>query len=163
MADYDYGIRIYSLNNRAQPTLVSSVSFSGGASALAISGSYAYVATTSKKLEIVDISNPLSPQKRGSVQVSNSSDFQGEAVAVMGNLVFIAGFMDGMFVIDASNPDAPVVRISNTGQATMNYSYSVAVQDRSGTRLVFAGGHNASILYTVTGPDSAPVLTKHII
>lgn len=160
VADYSYGMRIYSLNNRAQPTLVSSVSISGGASALAISGSYVYVATTSKKLEIVDISNPLSPQKRGSVQVSNSSDFQGEAVAVLGNLVFIAGFMDGMFVIDASNPDAPVVRISNTGQATMNYSYSVAVQDRLGTRLVFAGGHNASILYTVTGPDSAPVLTK---
>jgi hypothetical protein len=160
VADFYYGLRIYSLDNRAQPTLVSSVSLSSGASALAISGSYAYIATTSKKLEIVDISNPLSPQKRGSVQVSSNSAFQGQAVAVLGNLVFIAGFMDGMYVIDASNPDAPVVRISNAGQATMNYSYSVAVQDRSGTRFVFAGGHNASILYTVTGSDSAPVLTQ---
>lgn len=160
VADYYFGLRIFSLGNRALPVLVSSVSLSGGASALAVSGNYVYVLTTGKKLEIVDITNPLSPQKRGSVQLSINSEFQGEAVAVLGNLVFVAGFMDGLYVVDVSNTSAPVVRISQAGKTTMGYSYSVAVQDRSGTRIVFAGGQNASLLYTVTGTDSAPVLTQ---
>ena len=157
--DYYYGLWIYSLENRALPVLVSSVSFSGGATAFAVSGSYAYVATTNKTVEVVDMSDPRSPQKRGLVQVTESSDFQGQALAVLGNLVFVAGFLDGLYVVDVSNPDNPAVRIANAGKETMNYSYTVAVQDRSGTRLVFAGGHNASILYTLTGDESNPVLT----
>ena len=62
VADYYFGLRIYSLENRALPVRVASISFSGGASALAISNNYAYVLTTGKKLEIVDITDPLAPQ-----------------------------------------------------------------------------------------------------
>jgi len=160
VADYNFGLRIYSLENRAFPVRVASISFSGGASALAISNNYAYVLTTGKKLEIVDITDPLAPQKRGSVLITTNADFQGEGVAVLGNLVFIAGFNDGMYVVDASNVSSPVVRISQAGKAAMMQNYSVAVQNRSGTRIVFAGGFNASLLYTVTGPDNAPVLTQ---
>uniref|UniRef100_UPI0026F0DB0B hypothetical protein n=1 Tax=Gracilinema caldarium TaxID=215591 RepID=UPI0026F0DB0B len=160
VADNYFGLRIYSLENRASPVLVSSVASSGGISALAVADNYAYLVTTGKALEIVDISNPLLPQKRGSVKVTNNAAFQGEGVAVLGNLVFIAGFQDGLYVIDASDRNAPVVRVAGTGQSTMSYCYTVAVQDRGGTRIVFAGGHNASILYTVTGSDSMPVLTQ---
>jgi hypothetical protein len=43
----------------------------------------------------------------------------------------------------------------------LGQNYAVSVQNRSGTRLLAVAGNSASAIYTVTGTDAAPVVTRN--
>ena len=102
------GLNIVEISNPAAPTLVGLYNLwkSGWyANAVAISGSYAYVAvsgSTDFGLRIINISNPASPALVGQCD----TDIAAWAVTVQGNYAYLAG-CGGLDVIDISNPASP--------------------------------------------------------
>ena len=90
------------------------------AQAVAVSGSYAYVAAEiSDSLVVIDISNPASPVIRGSVVASLLDGTRG--VAVSGSYAYVTGInSDSLVVIDISNPASPVIRGSVASSSLMD-------------------------------------------
>jgi hypothetical protein len=78
----------------------------GPATAVAISGNYAYVATSGGVgLEVIDISNPSSPQPAGGCNLNGCLNCAA-SVAVSGHFAYLAtGY--GLDVIDIANPVDP--------------------------------------------------------
>jgi hypothetical protein len=82
------GLLVIDITDPASPVGVGSCSLSSPATALTISGDYAYVANGYYGgLVIVNIANPSHPLIEGSL--TNWTDFQ--AVAVSGNYAYLAG------------------------------------------------------------------------
>ena len=82
----------------------------GPAQAVAVSGSYAYVATSGGGLQVIDVSDPVHPRRVGSDGTGNIA----YDVAVSGNFAYVAegGWGDGtnwhrLQVIDISDPANP--------------------------------------------------------
>src|SRR4051794_40345987 len=72
---------------------------SGGA----VSGSCAYVADGNSGLQVIDVSNPASPQRVGGYDTSGTA----YGVTVSGNCAYVADFDSGLRVIDVSDPAHP--------------------------------------------------------
>ena len=72
---------------------------------MAVSGTHAYVADDYSGLQVIDITNPASPQIVGSV------DTPGGAmdVAVSGTYAYVADDRNGLQVIDVTNPMSPSI------------------------------------------------------
>ena len=91
-----------------------------GAWAVAIAGNYAYVATSSTGLRIVNITNPVAPQEVG---FYDTPDY-AQGVAVSGNYCYVADGDSGLRIINVSNPSNP----QEVGfYDTPGYAYGVAV------------------------------------
>lgn len=69
-----------------------------------IHDNYAYVASGTNGLVIIDISNPASPQEIGSYDTGSSAD----GVFVSGNYAYVADRFDGMRIINITTPTTPV-------------------------------------------------------
>jgi len=82
---------------------VGSVDAPGGCSDIAISGSHAYVAANSDGLQVIDISDPASPQVAGAVDTPGHA----KSVAISGFNAFLADGSGGLQVIDISDPMNP--------------------------------------------------------
>ncbi|TSC72652.1 MAG: hypothetical protein G01um101438_369 [Parcubacteria group bacterium Gr01-1014_38] len=115
----------FDVSQPATPALLGRLSLPGlpaaGVHDIAVSGSYAYLATSSltESLVIVDVSNPASLVRRGSYNAGKG----GLSVAVYGpDLVFLGTDAEGggglFVVLNVSNPATP----SFVGQATINAS-----------------------------------------
>lgn len=70
---------------------------------LSLGGQYLYL-TRGKRLHVVDISNPTSPQEVGLCEVDSFVD----AVAVSDGMAFVAGSVSVLHMIDVRQPEAPV-------------------------------------------------------
>ncbi len=117
------GVSIYNIFDPANPVVLGQIAsdcFYG----VAVSGSYAYLASCYGRLAVYDVSDPAHPWN-----VGNSSGGFGFAVdvAVLGNYAYVAGTGGGPFypatlsVVDASNPSnatavayAPVPGLSDS-------------------------------------------------
>lgn len=86
-------------------TLLGSVTIRGAGRAVAVSGSYAYIANRLLGLQIIDISDPQHPLLAGSVETPGSPN----GVSVSGQYVLVAAEEGGLVVIDASDPTNPQV------------------------------------------------------
>jgi hypothetical protein len=131
VADQGAGLEVFNLANQTMPTLLSSTNVGGSAEDVVFqastNGAFAYL-TTGSSLQVVDVSNPLSPVLRGQTSIGNTY-----SIAISGNYVYAAtasGSAD-LKVIDVSNPDSPTV----VGSAP-NVYFSVAVA--TGNNLVYA-------------------------
>jgi hypothetical protein len=71
-----------------------------------IVGNYAYVADSSKGLQIRDISNPAAPTLKGNYNTSGSA----VGVQVVGNYAYVADGGSGLQIIDISNPLTPTLK-----------------------------------------------------
>jgi uncharacterized delta-60 repeat protein len=78
----------------------------GRASAVAMSGNFAYVGTLSAGLMISDVNNPANPVRIGAYNTGVNAWIFG--VQVVGTLAYVAGGHAGLQVIDVSNPAKPV-------------------------------------------------------
>jgi hypothetical protein len=76
----------------------------GPAYGVTVSGTHAYVAGYFG-LQVIDISNPQSPQIVGSVDTPGSAN----GVAVAGTYAYVADWYPGLQVIDISNPESPQI------------------------------------------------------
>ena len=99
---------------------VGSVDTPGYAYGVAVSGTHAYVANDYFGLQVIDITNPTSPQIVGSVDTPVSA----LAVAVSGTHAYVADYTSGLQVIDITNPASPQIvgSVDTPGSA-----YGVAV------------------------------------
>jgi len=105
------GLRVFDVSDPYHPVEVGFVDFDWGAPrAVAVSGSYAYVADPAIGwgiLRVIDVSEPTAPVQVGSVEVGDAQD-----VAVSGDYAYVVNwgfFGSGSFtVIDVSEPTAPV-------------------------------------------------------
>jgi hypothetical protein len=66
-------------------------------------GNYAYVADFNSGLQIIDISNPTNPTRKGSYDTSGYA----AGVQVVGNYAYVADSDSGLQIIDISNPTTP--------------------------------------------------------
>lgn len=111
------GLTIVDVSNPLAPELLgfldsttfSAFSYSFNPSALAVSGSRAYVikdsSAISREVAIIDVSDPALPANVGQFEVSI---FSIDTVTAIGNTVYVAG-SEGLQTIDVSDPTAPVV------------------------------------------------------
>ena len=95
-----YGLRIIDISNPSSPREVGYFSTGSRTQGIAVSGSYAYLATDKHGLRIVDISNPSSPKEVGYFD----SGGRARGVAVRETYAYVADYDDGSRVTDISNP-----------------------------------------------------------
>lgn len=133
------------------PKALSYVSIPGYANNVDVSGNYAYVAAGSTGLQVVNVSNPLSPQ------IIGSRDTPGTAidVRIVGNLAYIADGESGLQVMDISNPASPTIIGSLD---TPGIAQDVVI---SGTRAFIADGTSGLRIINVSNP-AAPTLVGSV-
>ncbi|MBI5114864.1 hypothetical protein HZA56_00145 [Candidatus Poribacteria bacterium] len=99
-----------------------SVDTSGAPGGVAVSGSYAYVTSYNYGLDIIDVSDPSSPQIVGSTPIAG----EAMAVAVSGQYAYVTGWGgDGLQVVDISEPSAPSV-VGSAGVMSSGVAVSVS-------------------------------------
>jgi hypothetical protein len=111
LGDYAYvaaasaGLRIVNVSDPANPTGVGFYDMAGGAMAVAVVGSYAYVADSGSQggLRIIDISDPEHPSEPG---VCCTVQGSAHAVAVAGDYAYYATSF-GLHIIDIHDPATP--------------------------------------------------------
>ena len=129
------------------PTASGFVDISGFANAVAVNGSFAYVASGGTGLQVVNVSNKAAPVVVGAWD----SPGNGNGVDVAGNFAYLADGVSGLQIINISNPAAPtqVGTIATNGEAK-----DVVV--RAG-RAYVANGSSGLAIINVSNP-AAPVL-----
>ncbi|MHB8793327.1 MAG: LVIVD repeat-containing protein [Thermoleophilia bacterium] len=129
------------------------VGLMGQASNMAISGNYVFLAEDSGNyLNILNVSNPLSPYKTSSMNPSGAV----VDVAVRGSYAYLAAATQGLVVIDISNPASPVT----VGTVdTPSWAWSVTVE---GNYAYIADGSSGLQVIDISNP-ALPVLTGSCI
>ena len=77
----------------------------GSAYGVAVSGTHAYVADEEAGLQVIDITNPQSPQIVGSVDTPGYGPWRGR----LGHHAYVADGESGLQVIDITNPQSPQI------------------------------------------------------
>ncbi|MHB1035194.1 MAG: Ig-like domain-containing protein [Pirellulales bacterium] len=97
------GLEIIDVTNPAAPVRLGGCD-TGGAQAVAVSGTVAYLARYSEGLVMIDVSNPSAPVRLGGCDTSGYAC----GVAVSGTVAYVADDWAHLQVIDVTNPAAPV-------------------------------------------------------
>ncbi|TRU22914.1 MAG: hypothetical protein EWV81_17410 [Microcystis aeruginosa Ma_SC_T_19800800_S464] len=107
-------LQIFNISNPNSPVKLGESTFSISTQdilySVQVAGNYAYVATGSRGLKIIDISNPISPTLKGEYFGSRSAS--AEDVQVVGNYAYVAYGVAGLDIIDISNPSSPILAAS---------------------------------------------------
>jgi hypothetical protein len=140
-------IRTYDISNPTAPTFSASLSIgvttNANCTSIAVSGNYAYIGdtTSSGRLYIVDISNPVSPILIKAFTTTNSVS----QVYVSGRYAYLAknSTTGGLQIVDISNPASPVsVASFNTTNVVKgikvagNYAYLAENSTTGGVQVV---------------------------
>jgi hypothetical protein len=96
------GLGIIDVTDESNPQMVSKV-YLGGGFGLDLQGGHAYVAAATKGLQIIDVSDPLSPSIQGFLDTSGSM----KDLVVRDGLAYAADGASGLAVIDVSDPKSP--------------------------------------------------------
>jgi uncharacterized repeat protein (TIGR01451 family) len=104
-----FGLRlvVMDVSNPASPLVVGQSPFLPNViEDIALSGNLAYVASGASGLQIIDISSPASPVRRGGYDTSGTA----HAVFTAGTLTYVADGSSGLQIIDVGDPANPVRR-----------------------------------------------------
>ncbi len=101
-------LQVFNISNPAAPALVGSIAIGTNGLEVAVSGSFAYVATGLNAVRIFNISNPAAPTLAGSI---STPDFLS-GVAVSGSFAYVASLPNTLQVFNISNPAAPTLAAS---------------------------------------------------
>ncbi|MDD1434703.1 cadherin domain-containing protein, partial [Dolichospermum sp. ST_sed6] len=98
---------------------------------------YAYVADEGSGLQIIDISNPLTPTRKGNYNTSGTAI----GVQVVGNYAYVTDGSMGLQIIDISNPTTPTLKgnYDTSGDAwgvQVVGSYAYVADDRDGLKII---------------------------
>ncbi len=131
----DAGLDIIDLSDPANPALVSNTVLPGSAQAVAVSGSYAYVAyrrpsSNPGGIQILDISDPAEPSVVGTFEGSAG---HVTALFVAGTHAYLGYRSTGLDIVDVSDPAAPTLATGFRGvdhvqnvYVAGNYAYLAA-------------------------------------
>ncbi|MBK9302846.1 MAG: T9SS type A sorting domain-containing protein, partial [bacterium] len=123
----------------------------------AILGTYAYVADSYSGLQVIDITNPASPQIVGSVNTPGSA----RGVAISGTYAYVAGDYAGLQVIDITNPASPQIvgGVDTPGNAvgvTISGTYAYVADYEFGLQVIdIANPASPQIVGSVDTPNYA--------
>ncbi|MCP5101566.1 MAG: hypothetical protein GY943_38980 [Chloroflexi bacterium] len=107
----DSQFHVIDISNPHNPQIVKTLTFSGNLGTLAIIGNYAYLARTGFGIQIINISNPLTPVVEGVFTVPDVSNYEFWVQAVDGELYAATIEIDTAIaqdILDVSNPISPV-------------------------------------------------------
>ncbi|MGD2084953.1 MAG: hypothetical protein PVH61_02095 [Candidatus Aminicenantes bacterium] len=105
-----YGLHIIDVSNPSSPTLAATYKESKGNyyfESVYVSGNYAYLVSRARRLHVLDMVDPLSPAKVGSLDYSSGYTDNGIVIYVKGKYAYIADKEEGLFIIDVSDPASP--------------------------------------------------------
>ncbi len=152
------GMKIYDNKNPANPQYLSTYSHIYSCDPVVVQGTYAYVTLRSgtacrngqNSLDIIDVSNPMSPKLVKSIQMLNP-----HGLAVDGTNLFICEGSNGLKSFDLTDPINPIQRefIKDV------ISYDVIPTQK---RLIVTG-KNGIYQYDYTEPKSLKLLSKILI
>ncbi len=136
----DPGLFILDATSVMTPTLLGSYPVFGFD--MQVVGKYAYV--TGPNLNIIDISNPISP-----TLVSSSGGYiSGYRIAVANSIALLADGLEGVKIIDVSNPVSPILKstfhppgyamqVAAAGElGYVTYNYGETIQDYIGLKIL---------------------------
>ncbi len=130
------------------PTALSFVAIPGFANNVDVQAGFAYVASGSTGLQIVNVSNPLVPQVAAALDTPGN----GNDVKVVGTTAYLADDASGLSVIDVSNPLLPILR----GTAdTPGTAQDVAIE---GSLVYVADGATGLQIVDVSDPTAPTVI-----
>ncbi|MFQ5510622.1 MAG: FlgD immunoglobulin-like domain containing protein [Candidatus Krumholzibacteriia bacterium] len=118
------------------------------ATEVAVSGDYAYVASGSVGLKVIDISDPINPTLAGQF---NTPDF-AQGVAVSGDYAYVCDRGGGLRVIDITDPTQPV-EVADI--ALYAFANNVAISGNYAYVAVWAGGLHVIDITDPTNPRRA--------
>ena len=105
-------------------------------SSVQVLGGFAYVASGTAGLQIVDVSEPASPKLAGSFRSNDSASL---GVCVVGSLAYLADGSAGLRILDVSQPEAPVQIALHTNWLGTNSAHAFNVRVEGGFAFVAAG------------------------
>jgi len=149
--DYFYGFRVADVANPRSLDVAEGLSELFWSSAVAVSGSQAYLAGATNggtpEVRVADVSDPAMPGLAGSVSLPAGT--VAEDLVVSGSHVYVAAGGRGLQVVDVSNPAVPAV----VGEAMVNdFATGVAVAG-SYAYLAFGSGLQAVDISDPTNPQ----------
>jgi hypothetical protein len=126
------------------PAALSWISIPGFANKVRVNGNYAYVAAGSAGLQIVDVSNHVSPRIAATLSLPGNAN----ELRLVGNLAYMAVGSAGLTIVDITNPLSPTV-VGSIG--TSGVSWDVAV---SGNFAFVAEGTSGLQVFNISNPAS---------
>jgi len=163
------GLAIFDITAPANPTLLSQHTTGGMTEDVAVSGHYAYLATGSAGLEVLDWSDPTAPQT-----VGRYSSGLVQAVALTGSIVWIITEANGLEGLDVSDPTNPQRRsVLPTGisaqhlviegtraYASAGYGWEIFDLSDPDTPQHIAGYNTEQLITSIAVSDSSAFLTS---
>lgn len=152
-------LRIYDITVQPEMTLLGKVSLAAQAEGLTVAGSYAYVATTTAGLTIVDITNTATPSIVTTFPAAQSVN----DVAFANDTVYVAD--QGLRIVDVHTPANPT--LLGTYHAKNAYAVSVVGTPPSstvkidGTFVVLSVGPEGILLLQTKNPKRPTVLAAY--
>jgi hypothetical protein len=149
----EFSLLILNTSTPSVPIPISGVSIGGLPLRVAPVDSFAYVATLLGYVYIIDITDPLAPQMRGSIPAGGEFLW---CLAARERFIYVGNDeFPTLFIIDATNPDFPTGTFFDIG----GNGISAQVRDS----LLFVGTHGLGIgpllqIYDVSIPDSPAFL-----
>jgi len=129
-------------------SLVDTVSLTGEAMDVAVSGSHAFVAAGTAGLHIVDVTDP----GNASLVASIATNGNAESVYIDGSYAYVGSGAGGLDIIDISSPAAPVLLTSaaqsgNATDASITTSYAYVANGMQKLRKASLGELASLVLY----------------
>jgi len=164
------GFDIIDISNPSNPVRIGGWSVENAdhlATAIAVSGNYAYLAATTAGLQIIDIKNPSNPVKVGGYNTTNSF---AKSIAVSGNYAYVADGNTGLEIIDIRNPSNPI-RVGGYGTAgpamgvTVSSNYAFVANGNSGLQVIDVSNPSNPVRvggYDKTSADAVAVSGNYI-
>jgi hypothetical protein len=107
LADGSAGLQIIDIANPLMPQWVGAAAFDG-ATCVAVSGSYAFVAGPwDRNIHVYDVSTPQSPQEICQVSMGLSTWITG--LTTQGDYVYVSTLENALVILDISDPVHPVI------------------------------------------------------
>lgn len=117
---------------------------------VAVAGNYAYIAAGPAGLQVVDISDPVSPKRVGGCSTSATLGV-ANGVAASGHYAYVADGYAGLQVIDVSDPAAPRKVGGYSFSPLVPYARDVKV---AGNYVYIAASNGGLKIFDVTNPAS---------
>lgn len=99
-------LTILDIGNIDQPTPIARLPLPGIVNDLQVVGNFVYIADDYSGLQIIDVSDPHNPLRRGGFDIPE----QAWKVYVSNGIAFVADWFGGLQIVDVSNPAAPTLR-----------------------------------------------------
>jgi len=141
LADQAGGLKIFDISDPIQPNLIATYPTPDSFWSVTVSGNYAYVGSSSG-LDVLNISNPASPQLVGEINVGNPFSTYVQDVEVSGDYALLADQDQGLIVVGLTVIGSPRILTavdllpSDARGVDISGNYALVADGTSGLKIV---------------------------